>query len=93
METDEARRIFKELSRKYAIEILLLIKRGRKTPKQLKKELGITEGTLYQVLNPLLDCGILDKDREVKVPPRSDYKLTKRGEIVLRLVELLLLTD
>ncbi|RLF63431.1 MAG: hypothetical protein DRN30_06600 [Thermoplasmata archaeon] len=93
MEPDEARKIFKELSRKYAIEILLLIKQGKKTPKQLKKNLGITEGSLYQVLNPLLDCGILDKDRDVRVPPRSDYKLTKRGEVVLRLVELLLLTD
>lgn len=89
MNIEEVRKLLGILSRRYAIEIIQLIESGKRTPTHFKSALNITEGSLYQVLNPLLDSGVVVKKRSKRDPKGVEYYLTEKGELVAGIIKIL----
>jgi DNA-binding HxlR family transcriptional regulator len=52
---------------------------GTRRFEQFQKSLGITRHRLSERLNKLIDQGVLTKVQYSEKPPRSEYRLTRKG--------------
>jgi len=72
---------------KWTLAILDAITRGVVRPGQMERELeGLTAKVLYERVRKLERYGLIERDVYDEVPPRTEYRLTQRGEELVRLL-------
>jgi DNA-binding HxlR family transcriptional regulator len=66
---------------KWTIEVLRAVQRGECRPGQLQRAIpGITTKVMNERLRKLVRYGILERRVFPEVPPRVEYRLTRRGK-------------
>jgi DNA-binding HxlR family transcriptional regulator len=62
------------------LKVLSALKRGEKSFTELKKETGLARATLALRLRLLREEGCVERNPLRSFPPKTIYRLTKRGE-------------